>query len=68
MKDRRSGEKFAAKAFSKDYIRTLSFGEEGVKNEILMLRMLDHPNMISFHELHETQNSIYVITELLEGG
>ena len=67
MKDRRNGEKFAAKAFSKDFLRTQRFGEEGVKNEIFILRMLNHPNTISFHEVHETKNSIYVITELLKG-
>ena len=68
MKDRRTEEKFAAKAFSKNFLQSQAFGEEGVKNEISMLKMLDHPNTISFHELHETQKSIYVITELLEGG
>ena len=68
MREKRSGEKFAVKGFSKKDLKNEKFGEEGVKNEISVLRILDHPNTISFHELHETQNLIYVITELLEGG
>ena len=67
-KEKKTGTRFAVKAFSKDYLKNQNHGEESLKNEITILRILDHPNTIAFHELHETQNSIYVVMELMEGG
>lgn len=32
------------------------------------MRMMDHPNIIKLHEVFETENSIYMILDLLEGG
>ena len=32
------------------------------------MRELDHPNLIKLYEVFETQNSIYLILDLLEGG
>lgn len=32
------------------------------------MRELDHINLIKFYEAHETDNSIYMILELLQGG
>ena len=28
---------------------------------------LKHPNIVEFHEFHETKNSFYICNELLEG-
>jgi calcium/calmodulin-dependent protein kinase I len=33
-----------------------------------MLKQLDHPNIIRFHGIYETDNLIYLITEYLSGG
>jgi serine/threonine protein kinase len=33
-----------------------------------MLRSLSHPNIIKFEGIYETENMIYVLTELLSGG
>lgn len=29
---------------------------------------MNHPNIITLHEVFETENSIYMILDLLEGG
>ena len=67
-RENRTGTRFAVKAFSKEFLKKQSTGKESLKNEISIMRVLDHPNVISFHELHETQNSIYLVMELLRGG
>jgi serine/threonine protein kinase len=36
-------------------------------NEIQIMRALDHPNLMKLYEVYETQNSIYMCLELLEG-
>lgn len=37
-------------------------------NEINILRTLDHPRIMKLYEVYETMLSIFLITELLEGG
>lgn len=37
-------------------------------NEINVLSELDHPNIIRIFEYYESVNSLYVITEYLDGG
>lgn len=32
------------------------------------MRELDHPNIMKLHEVFETDNSLYFILDLLEGG
>ena len=33
-----------------------------------MLRVLDHPNIIRYEGIYETDNLIYLVTEYLSGG
>ena len=37
-------------------------------NEIHVLSELDHPNIIRIFEYYESENSLYIITEYLDGG
>ena len=32
------------------------------------MRNINHKNIMKLLEIHESQNSIYLVTELLEGG
>ena len=32
------------------------------------MKMLDHPNIMKLYEVFETDNSLYMILQLLEGG
>jgi len=42
--------------------------QEALINEIELMRALDHKNIIRLHEVFETDNSLYMIQDLLEGG
>lgn len=32
------------------------------------MRLMDHPNLVKIYGVYETENSIYLILELLAGG
>ncbi|CAD8056637.1 unnamed protein product [Paramecium sonneborni] len=61
------GTKMAVKAFCKNAVYKEENGREGLINEIQIMRILDHPNLMKLYEVYETQNSIYMCLELLEG-
>lgn len=37
-------------------------------NEIMILRLCDHPNIIKLYEVYESSKFIYIVMELLKGG
>lgn len=37
-------------------------------NEIKMLRLVDSNNCVKFEAVYETENSIYIVLEMLKGG
>ena len=39
-----------------------------LRNEIEVLRSLDHPNIVKAYEVYETRNNIYVLMEYCSGG
>jgi serine/threonine protein kinase len=59
---------FAVKNFTKETLYQEENGKEGLTNEIEIMRMLDYPNIMKLYEVFETENSLYLILELLEGG
>ncbi|KAM3141261.1 hypothetical protein pb186bvf_006646 [Paramecium bursaria] len=59
--------RMAVKAFSKQTVYGEDKGKEGLINEIQIMRELDSPNIMKLYEVYETQNSIYMGLELLEG-
>ncbi|CAD8144593.1 unnamed protein product [Paramecium pentaurelia] len=61
------GTKMAVKAFCKNAVYKEENGKDGLINEIQIMRILDHPNLMKLYEVYETQNSIYMCLELLEG-
>ena len=46
MKEIDSGVKYAAKAFSKEVVYKQKNGKSSIKNEIKIMREIDHPNLI----------------------
>lgn len=61
-------EKVAIKAFNKESLLKKEKGVENIREEIEITWNLNHKNLIKMIELHESENSIYMILELLEGG
>ena len=58
----------AVKGFNKSFVSSSSQTKLALCNEIYILRRLDHPNLLRLIEVHETGNSIYIVTELHTGG
>ena len=53
------------------YITKQNFREEDLgkfRDEIKMLKELDHPNIVKLYQMFETKNSFYLIMEKCEGG
>ena len=59
---------FCTKIINKNQtINNLHFRNE-LNNSILILKDLNHPNIIKFFELKETQDKFYIVTEYCNGG
>lgn len=41
---------------------------KAIRNEITVLRHLDHPNLMKMFEVYETTHHYYLVCELLAGG
>lgn len=58
----------AAKAFMKSKIEERGdSGIQGLKEEVEISRKLSHKNLVEYIETYETENSVYVVYEYLEG-
>ncbi len=42
--------------------------KEMFATEVQLLKKLDHPNIIKLYEIYETEKTIYLVTEVCEGG
>lgn len=58
----------AVKAFSKESLYAQEKGRESLMNEIKLLRRVNQPNIMKMYGVYESDNSIYMTLELLEGG
>lgn len=63
------GKKFAVKAFSKANTYNSENGKESLINELSIMRELSHQsdNLLCLEAVYESDNSIYIVLELLEG-
>lgn len=68
VEDKETFQKFAVKAFSKEYLLSQVKGKESLVNEIQIMKSMQHENIMRLEELHESKNSVYLVLELLEGG
>ena len=59
--------KFATKKFEREEIE---HGEamKYLKNEIIILQYLNHPNIVKFEEVKKTKNHFYIVMEYCNGG
>lgn len=61
-----SGQEFAVKIITKS-----AMGEDellALNNEINILSEIDHPNIVKFYEAFETDEKLYLVLELMQGG
>lgn len=69
IKDKTSNEIYAAKRYSKRLLMTQPEDMKGIiKEEIEICRCLDSKHTIKMLEVQETQKSIYLIFEYMDGG
>lgn len=68
VEDKETLQKFAVKAFSKEYLLSQAKGKESLINEIDIMKNMEHKYIMKLEELHESKNSVYLVLELLEGG
>lgn len=60
---------FAAKNFHKDSLKasTKEKAKPALLNEIDLMRRLNHDKIVKLYEVHETDNSVYLVLELIKG-
>ena len=58
----------ALKEISKEALNENLQSEEELKNEIEVLKNLDHPNIMKIYEFYEDEKNIYLINEFCGGG
>jgi len=66
-RDVETGKNYAIKIMNLNYIRKEQM-ELQLKREIAILKIMQHPNIVSLKEVLQTENNIYVIMELVTGG
>lgn len=67
--EKSTGKWFAVKGFNKESVLQNSSGIKALWNEIQILRQVKgKSNMLNLYEVHETTNSVYLLTEYLVGG
>jgi calcium-dependent protein kinase len=54
----------AVKKVAKKKIKNM----ERFKQEIKILQMLDHPNILKLYEYFEDEKNVYIVTEICKGG
>lgn len=57
----------AVKAFSKERQYAGEKGKSSLENEVQIMRKLTNPYVMKFLALYESENSIYIILEYLQG-
>lgn len=68
VQNKETFQKFAVKAFSKEYLLSQNKGKESLINEVQIMQTLKQEFIMNLEEVHESKNSIYLVLELLEGG
>ncbi|CEP21273.1 GIN4 [Cyberlindnera jadinii] len=73
-----SGQRAAVKVISKSVLNSLEQADDkgrdaaglayGIEREIIIMKLLNHPNVLRLYDVWETSKSLYLILEYVEGG
>ena len=63
-----TGEKIAIKTVDKNRAKDDSYVFKNLRREARIMQLLSHPNIIRLLEVVETENSYYMVMELVSGG
>ena len=61
-------QEFAVKAFSKKALNASKNGKISLINERRMMRLANSNHSMKLEAVYETENSLYLVLELLKGG
>mmetsp|Transcript_11454 Transcript_11454/g.9859 ORF Transcript_11454/g.9859 Transcript_11454/m.9859 type:complete len:85 (-) Transcript_11454:1041-1295(-) len=69
VESKSEGGTYAVKAFTKEslVISNKSNAKPAMINEIDIMRACNHENIIKLYEVYETEKSIYLVLELIQG-
>lgn len=59
---------YAVKSFSKELLYAEKKGKAALINEIEVMRKLNHKHLVKIFGVYETDHSIYIVIELVDGG
>jgi len=62
---KKTGERFAVKVIDKSAIKD---SEDTLRNEIDILKSIEHPNIIALKEIFDSKSKLYLVMELVSGG
>jgi serine/threonine protein kinase len=62
---RKTGDKVAVKIIDKT---KREVRPDHLRQEVAILKQIDHPNIVSFRNVYETRDKVFFVTELLNGG
>ena len=67
--EKQTGKKYALKILSKKTINNLcQFQGLTFSTELVVLRKIRHPNIVSLHDIYESKDELFIITDLATGG
>ncbi|XP_068457781.1 serine/threonine-protein kinase Chk2 isoform X2 [Clinocottus analis] len=66
--DRSSCRKFAVKIINKKNFQSEGTATRNAETEIEILQRVDHPCLIKTEDFYQTEDSYYIVLELMEGG
>ncbi|CAD8143401.1 unnamed protein product [Paramecium octaurelia] len=66
-KNKVSKQEFAVKVFDKKRLLTNNYESKKFLKELKIIRQLEHPHLLHFYEVFESNNHIYMLEEYLKG-
>lgn len=63
-----TGFKVAVKIINKEFLSSRPSMRKKVEREIVVMKIIDHPNVLKLYDVYETSKYLFLILEYVEGG